>query len=84
MQWTNQNGTLPCLQKAPEMIYRSSTVPPEPFGVKQAWDEVAASMSSFSGITRSPAPCQKLYNDVRGWGERKLAGEGAPWLGTGT
>ncbi|KAJ8360196.1 hypothetical protein SKAU_G00167210 [Synaphobranchus kaupii] len=56
-----------------QQIYGSRRVPPKLVEVKQAWDEVAASISSFSGITRSVAQCRKRYNDVRRRGKRKLA-----------
>ncbi|KAJ8353917.1 hypothetical protein SKAU_G00214840 [Synaphobranchus kaupii] len=56
-----------------QQIYGSRRVPPKLLEVKQAWDEVAVSISSFSGITRSAAQCRKRYNDVRRRGKRKLA-----------
>ncbi|KAJ8356767.1 hypothetical protein SKAU_G00195610 [Synaphobranchus kaupii] len=56
-----------------QQVYGSRRVPPKLPEVKQAWDEVAVSISSFSGITRSAAQCRKRYNDVRRRGKRKLA-----------
>ncbi|KAJ8369433.1 hypothetical protein SKAU_G00094610 [Synaphobranchus kaupii] len=56
-----------------QQIYGSRRVPPKLLEVKQVWDEVAVSISSFSGITRSVAQCRKRYNDVRRRGKRKLA-----------
>ncbi len=41
--------------------------------VKQVWEEVAAIVSSSSGITRTVSQCRKRYNDVRRRGKQKLA-----------
>ncbi|KAJ8335323.1 hypothetical protein SKAU_G00386650 [Synaphobranchus kaupii] len=66
-----------------EKIYGNRRVPPKLLEVKQAWDEVAVSISSFSGITRTAAQCHKRYNDVRRRAKRKLATHRSQNSGTG-
>ncbi|KAK0154068.1 hypothetical protein N1851_003840 [Merluccius polli] len=55
-----------------QTIYRASRNPPKIPEVKQAWEDVAVSMSSSSGITRTAAQCHECY-DVRRRGKQKLA-----------
>lgn len=59
--------------RAYSTIYGSSTVLPKPFKVKYAWDDIAASVSVFSGITRSSAQCRKWYHDMRRRRKKTLA-----------
>ncbi|XP_048110478.1 myb-related transcription factor, partner of profilin-like [Alosa alosa] len=54
-------------------IFGDARTPPKLPEVKQAWEEVAASVSSSSGITRTAAQCRKRYSDVRRRGKQKLA-----------
>ena len=55
-----------------QTIHGASRNPPKIPEVKQAWEDVAVSMSSSSGITRMAAQCRECY-DVRRWGKQKLA-----------
>ncbi|KAK7919078.1 hypothetical protein WMY93_010362 [Mugilogobius chulae] len=54
-------------------IYGDSKAAPKPHKVKQAWSEVAASVSSSSGINCTADQCRKRYNDVRRRGKQKDA-----------
>ncbi|XP_023690014.1 uncharacterized protein [Paramormyrops kingsleyae] len=78
-----ETDLLVCEVKAREQkIYGNGSVPPKLPEVKQAWEEVAASVSSSSGITRTAAQCRKRYNDVRRRG-KKLAAQRKQLLETG-
>ncbi|XP_049929517.1 myb-related transcription factor, partner of profilin-like [Epinephelus moara] len=54
-------------------IYGDSRQAPKLPEVKQAWEEVAAIVSSSSGITRTVTQCRKRYNDVRRRGKQRVA-----------
>lgn len=54
-----------------------------PLQVRQAWEEVAVSVSSSSGITRTAAQCRKRYSDVRRRGKQKLAAHRKHHMETG-
>ncbi|KAK7896599.1 hypothetical protein WMY93_021924 [Mugilogobius chulae] len=55
------------------LIYGDGKAAPKPHTVKQAWSEVAAAVSSSSGIIRTADQCRKRYNDVRRRGKQKAA-----------
>lgn len=55
-----------------QIIYESSINPPKHTEVKQAWEEMSVSLSSFSSIT-SCTMQKKWYNDVRRREKQKLA-----------
>uniref|UniRef100_A0A8C9ZWJ2 Myb/SANT-like DNA-binding domain-containing protein n=1 Tax=Sander lucioperca TaxID=283035 RepID=A0A8C9ZWJ2_SANLU len=54
-------------------LYGDGRNPPKLASVKQAWEEIATSVST-AGIPRTSHQCRKRYNDVRRWGKSKLAG----------
>ncbi|XP_034049940.1 myb-related transcription factor, partner of profilin-like [Thalassophryne amazonica] len=56
-----------------QLIYGTSNQPPNVHEVKQAWEEVAAKVSTASGISRTATQCRKRYNDVRRRGKQKLS-----------
>ncbi|XP_048883472.1 uncharacterized protein LOC125750125 isoform X2 [Brienomyrus brachyistius] len=66
-----------------QTIYGNSRIPPKLSEVKQAWEEVAVSVSSSSGISRTATQCRKRYNDVRRRGKQKLAAHRKLLLKTG-
>ncbi|KAK7922335.1 hypothetical protein WMY93_009237 [Mugilogobius chulae] len=55
------------------LIYGDGKAAPKRHTVKQAWSEVAAAVSSSSGIIRTADQCRKRYNDVRRRGKHKAA-----------
>ncbi|KAJ8268582.1 hypothetical protein COCON_G00137540 [Conger conger] len=55
------------------LIYGGGGFPPRQPDVRRAWEEIAASVSSFSGVRRTAAACRKRYNDVRRRGKQRLA-----------
>ncbi|KAG9336232.1 hypothetical protein JZ751_002579 [Albula glossodonta] len=70
-----------------KIIYGTSRAPPKLHEVKQAWEEVAVNVSSFSGICRTATHCRKRYADVKrrgkqnfkAWQRHQLeTGEGPP------
>ncbi|KAK0140397.1 Heterogeneous nuclear ribonucleoprotein U-like protein 1 [Merluccius polli] len=68
-----ETDQLVCEVKAREQImYGTSSNPPKISEVKRAWEDIAARVSSASGITRTATQCRKRYNDVRRRGKRKL------------
>ncbi|KAK7879595.1 hypothetical protein WMY93_033698 [Mugilogobius chulae] len=64
-------------------IYGDSKTGPKPNDAKQAWEEIAACISSSSGVVRSAFQCRKRYNDVRRRGKDKAATFRREMAGTG-
>ncbi|KAM9858826.1 uncharacterized protein ACBR49_020796 [Aulostomus maculatus] len=53
-------------------IYGDGKAPPKQVEVKQAWEEVAAIITSSSGITRTARQCRKRYCDVKRRGKQRV------------
>ena len=53
-------------------IYGTDRVGPKRDLAKQAWVEVAAAVSAFSGINRSVDQCKKRFDSTKRTGKRKV------------